>query len=99
MVKCTAASFFLTVDCNKPLLVMMASCLSSAFPIYTGVAVCGHFPPEDVCFQVDLSKIARPSIYIHTFSSVKVLITAGANIVLYNEGAVITSCFRRLLSS
>ena len=37
------------------------------------------------------------SIWI--YSSVKVLITAGANIVLYNEGAVITSCFRRLLSS
>ena len=32
-------------------------------------------------------------------NSVKVLITAGANIVLYNEGAVITICFRRLLSS
>ena len=42
-------------------------------------------------------KIANIHMYI--YSSVKVLITAGANIVLYNEGAVITNCFRRLLSS
>ena len=43
----------------------------------------------------------KKSLLVEQFQGnyLKMLITAGANTVFYNEGAVITSSFRRLLSS